>query len=274
MTRYATPYGRGSDQIEVSSPLRDDPFSDPTTRQEYEHMSKMINERAIIGDNNPPEPISPFDALSAHINDLYELAEGSLIGKEIVEQSQADDIQQLKADLKNALSEAEKHRKLEKEPCLEAGREVDVKWKAITEKANLAVKTAYTALTPYLLKLEAEKKADQDRLRKQADEKDEHARKIFSDTQASDLEGRAIAEQLASEAIKAVAIANKVERQASGLRSYWTATVTDYGAFLAYIRGADPLGLREILDGYAEKQKNSGARMLPGVLIKEDRRAV
>jgi len=231
------------------------------------------NARAVIGGNMPPEPIDPFAAMATHIGDLYELAEGTLTGQAIDTPEKAAQIEVLKADIKKAVADAEKARKAEKEPHLEAGRAVDAKWKDLTDKGTLAAKTAATALTPWLQKVQAEKDAEQERLRKEAEAKAEEARKAFVATAPTDLEARANAEQLAKEAAKATAAANRIDRAPTGLRTYWNATVTDYGALLAYMKQSDPQGLRDMLDDYAQKQKNAGARMLPGVLIEMERRA-
>lgn len=229
-----------------------------------------INERAVIGGNMPPEPLDPFAAMAAHINDLYELAEGALTGGEIASKEQADQIEALKADIKKAVAEAEKHRKAEKEPHLEAGRAVDAKWKAITDKGTLAAKTAADALTPWLRKVQAEREAEQERLRKEAEAKAEQARKAFKET--TDLEARAHAEQLAKEAAKATAAANKIDRTATGLRTYWTATVTDYSALLRYMKEARPEDLKAMLRDYASAQVRAGSRHIPGVLIEQERK--
>jgi hypothetical protein len=228
---------------------------------------------ATIGHNMPPEPIDPFAAMATHINDLYELAEGALIGGEIDTPEKAEQIEALKADLKKAVADADKARKAEKEPHLEAGRAVDAKWKELTDKGTLAAKTAATALTPWLQKVQAEKDAEQERLRKEAEAKAEEARKAFVATAPTDLEARANAEQLAKEVAKATAAANRINRAPTGLRTCWNATVTDYGALLAYMKQSDPQGLRDMLDEYAQKQKNAGVRMLPGVLIEAERKA-
>ena len=228
---------------------------------------------ATIGHNNPPEPLDPFAAMAAHIGDLYELAEGALTGSAIDTPEKAAQIETLKSDIKKAVADAEKARKAEKEPHLEAGRAVDTKWKAITDKGTLAAKTAATALTPWLQKVQAEKDAEQERLRKEAEAKANAARNAFTTTAPTDLEARANAEQLAKEAAKATAAANRIDRSATGLRTYYNATVTDYGALLAYMKQSDPQGLRDMLDEYAQKQKNAGARVLPGVLIEMERRA-
>lgn len=227
---------------------------------------------ATIGDNGGP-PLDPFAAMAAHINDLYELAEGALTGGEIASKEQADQIEALKNDIKKAVAEAEKHRKAEKEPHLEAGRAVDAKWKAITDKGTLAAKTAADALTPWLRKVQAEREAEQERLRKEAEAKAEEARKAFTETAVTDLEARANAEQLAKEAAKATAAANKIDRTATGLRTYWNATVTDYSALLRYMKKARPDDLKAMLRDYAEAQVRAGSRHIPGVLIEQEKRA-
>lgn len=226
-----------------------------------------------IGHNMPPEAIDPFAAMAVHINDLYQLAEGTLTGGDITTPEQAEQIEALKTDIKKAVADAEKARKAEKEPHLEAGRAVDTKWKVLTDKGTLAAKTAATALTPWLLKVQAEKDAEQKRLREEAEAKAEEARKAFTTTAPTDLEARAEAERIAKEAAKATAAANKIDRGATGLRTYWTSTVTDYGALLAHMKAHDPEGLKAMLSEYAERQKNAGARILPGVLIEMERRA-
>lgn len=223
--------------------------------------------------HNGGPALDPFAAMATHINDLYELAEGALTGGEIKTPEQASQIEALKNDIKKAVADAERARKVEKEPHLEAGRAVDAKWKELTDKGTLAARTAATALTPWLQKVQAEKDAGQERLRKEAEAKADEARKAFTETAPTDLESRANAEKLAKEAAKATAAANRIDRSASGLRTYWTATVTDYGALLAYMKQSDPQGLRTMLDEYAQKQKNAGARVLPGVLIEQERKA-
>jgi hypothetical protein len=118
------------------------------------------------------------------------------------------------------------------------------------------------------------KDAEQKRLREEAERLADEARSMFVQSAPTDLSARLEAEELAKVAKKATAAANKIDRSATGLRTYWTATVTDYGALLAYMKQSDPQGLRDMLDEYAQKQKNAGARNLPGVEITEHRRAV
>lgn len=232
-----------------------------------------MTKTATIGDNGGP-PLEPFEAMAAHINDLYELAESALTGAEIASKEQADQIEALKADIKKAVAEAEKHRKSEKEPHLEAGRAVDTKWKAITDKGTLAAKTAADALTPWLRKVQEAREAEQEQLRREAEVKAEEARKAFTETAPTDLEARANAEQLAKEAAKATAAANKIDRAATGLRTYWNATVTDYVALLRYMKEARADDLKDMLREYVEAQVRIGVRQIPGVLIEQEKRAV
>lgn len=228
---------------------------------------------AGIGHNAPPEPIDSFAAMATHINDLYELAEGSLTGGEIDTPEKAAQLEALKGDLKKAVAEAEKARKAEKEPHLEAGRAVDAKWKELTDKGALAAKTAATALTPWLQKVQAEKDTEQQHLREEAEAKAEEARKAFQETPPTDLEARADAERKAKEAVQATAAANKIDRSATGLRTYWTGIVTDHGAFLAWLKANRPHELKAWLDDQAQREVNAGQRQIAGVLIESERKA-
>lgn len=219
---------------------------------------------APIGHNNPP---CPFAAMAAHINDLYELAEGALTGGEITTPERAGKIEELKNDLKKAVADAEKARKIEKEPHLEAGRVIDAKWKELTEKGTLAVKTANTALTPFLQKVQAEKDADKERLRKEAEAKAAEALQAFTTTAPTDLEARANAEQLAKEATKATATANKIDRSATGLRTTYRAEIVDYFKFGKWAWKNRNAEYAQFLESLAASEARGNRGQIPGLEI-------
>lgn len=231
--------------------------------------SKMMT--APIGHNNPPCPFAPHEA---HIGDLMELAEGALHGNTIETPERAAQIDELLDSIKDAAKALEATRKSENKFFDDGKAAVQAKAKPLASKLDIAKDTAIKALTPFRLAEQAKKDAEQQRLREEADRLAEQARAMFVHTAPTDLAARIEAEELANVAKKATAAANKIDRSATGLRTYWTATVTDYGALLAYIKQGDPDGLRSMLDDYAERQKNTGGRRLPGVEITEHRRVV
>lgn len=225
---------------------------------------------ASIGHNNPPCPFAPHEV---HIGDLMELAEGALHGNTIETQKQADAIDELLDSIKEAAKALEVTRKAEKAHWDAGAAAVQAKAKPLSNKLDIAKDTAIKALTPFRLKVQAEKEAEQQRLREEADRLAEEAKAMFAHTAPTDLAARVEAEELVKVAKRANAAANKIDRSAAGLRTYWTALVTDYGALLAHLKQSDPHRLRSMLDDYAERQKNAGVRILPGVEITEHRKA-
>jgi len=228
---------------------------------------------ATIGDNNPPEAIGPFDALATHIDDLVELASGCLTGKPIETQEQADAVDEILADIKKARKDADDARDAEKRPHLEAGRKVDALWKPLLTKADIAKETAQKALTPWKLKLQRERDAEIEAKRIEAARLAEEAQKAFQQSNPTDLDARYEAEELAKAAKKATAEANKVERVATGLRTSWKASVTDYGAFIKWMKTHRPHELKGWLDEQAQRECNAGQRQVAGVLIQEIKEA-
>lgn len=225
---------------------------------------------APIGHNNPPCPFAPHEL---HVLDLMELAEGALHGNAIETPEQAAAIDELLDSIKDAAKALEATRKAEKAPWDAGAQAVQAKASPLATKLGIAKDTAIKALTPFRLAEQAKKDAEQKRLRDEADRLAEEAKAKFVHTAPTDLASRFEADELAKIAKKANAAANKIDRSATGLRTYWTATVTDYGALLAYLKQSDKIALKLMLDDYAERQKNAGSRNIPGVAIEQERRA-
>lgn len=226
-----------------------------------------------IGHNQPPEPIDAFAAHEAHVLDLMELAESALHGNAIETPEQAAAIDELLDSIKDAAKALEATRKAEKAPWDAGAQAVQAKASPLATKLGIAKDTAIKALTPFRLAEQAKKDAEQKRLRDEADRLEEEARAKFVHTAPTDLASRFEADELAKVAKAAKIAANKIDRSATGLRTYWTATVTDYGTLLSYLKNSHPEALRAMLDDYAERRKNAGERIIPGVEIAEHRKA-
>lgn len=227
----------------------------------------------LPNNHNGGPPLDPFAPHEANILDLMELAESALHGNAIETQEQADAVDQLLTEIKDAAKALEATRKAEKAHWDAGAAAVQAKAKPLANNLDIAKDTAIKALTPFRLAEQAKKDAEQQRLREEADRLAEEARAKFVHSAPTDLAARIEAEELAKVAKAATIAANKIDRSATGLRTYWTALVTNYGDLLAYMKQSDPQGLRDMLDDYAERQKNAGARNLPGVEIKEHRKA-
>ena len=227
---------------------------------------------APIGHNNPP--LDPFEAISADILDLFELAESALTGGPISTQEQADQIEQLAADCLKAWQAAEVARKEEKRPHDEAAKAVQAKWTPLTEKADLAKKTALKALTPWKLELQRKKDEAASKARAEAEALAEAARKAAQEAAASaDLSARAEAEILLKEADKATKTANRIDRTPTGLRTYWHAEITDRRAALNHYLKTAPDEFVATIQRLADQDVRAGVRNIPGINAIEERKA-
>lgn len=107
-----------------------------------------------MGDNAPPETIE--DRIAASI----ETAEAWLdkVG-EIGDTATGDQCANMRAALLALIKDADAQRDAEKRPHLEAGRAVDAKWRPVIDGCKAVADRLRAALTPWLRKLEDEKRA-------------------------------------------------------------------------------------------------------------------
>ncbi len=240
------------------------------------------NPRVALGDNRPPEP-TPFEAMQSHILDLSETAQGFLDGEPIANQETADLIGKLIADARTARNDAEALRKEEAKPFDDGKKAVQAKWTPLTDekvgKCALVIATAKKALAPWLQKLDDEQRAAADLARKRADEARQKALESERAAQADNLAAQEIVAQARKDADIAQRAANKADKakpqatggsRAIGLRSTWTAEVTDplaFGKWLWLNRRDEYL---EFINGQAASM-TSLRPTVPGVLYHESR---
>jgi hypothetical protein len=229
------------------------------------------NPRAVIGGNNPPEP---FDAISIHVADLVDLASGCLHGGTIDTPEKAAAIDGIIDDIRAAEKALETERKALVKPFDDGKKAIQELAKPLATKLDIAKRTALDAVAPF-------RKAEQEARDAEAKAKREEAEKLaaealaaFQASNVTDLDARMEAEELAAKAKKAAAAANKIDRTATGLRSYWTATVTDPGAFLGWLKTHRADELKAWLSEQATRECNAGQRAMAGVLCKEEKRAI
>lgn len=236
---------------------------------------------AAVGHNNPP---SPFEVSQQRIADLYEEAKNYLDGEPINDQGIANDVQKLLALTRAARKEADEARKVEAKPFDDGKAEVQARYKPILEQADRATDACKKALTPWLEKLDREKREAEAVARREAEKKAKVAQEAMRSTTLDDLEGRENAERLAREAKQAEAAANRAAKgkaKASGgigraaslrttfepelvsgveaARHYWQHRREDMEAFLLEC---------------AQKDVRAGVRSIPGFTITEKKVAV
>ncbi len=93
-------------------------------------MAQEPNPRAVIGDNKPPEELTPDQVLANRVKKVASNFQDFLakIGGKIKTKAEADVAGNYATKFGEFKSSAEAQHKVEKEPHLLAGREVDAKW--------------------------------------------------------------------------------------------------------------------------------------------------
>lgn len=250
----------------------------------------MTEAIATIGHNQPEEK-TPFDEVSERIEVLYGQARDWLDGEPIATQGQADEINKLINLISEAAKEAEALRKAEVKPFDDGKKAVQERFnplignnKSGKGKTVLALDAAKQALTPWLERLEQQKREAEAKARVEAEDKiriAEEARRAA----AGDLAAREEAERLekeASQAQKAAKAAGKETAKAKGgsgratsLRTTYRAEVTDYQALAKWMWLRQPDWTAGWLRESANKLvAENPHRPIDGVTIHEAKRAV
>lgn len=246
-----------------------------------------VNPRAIIGDNKPPP--APFELIKGEIDDLYAEAGNWLDGEPITTPEIAAEVSKLEDMIKDAIKRADSLRKSEAKVFDDGKAEVQARYnlligetKSVTGTAVRALEVCKKALTPYRVKVQAEKDAEAKRLRDEAEEKARVAREAHQATQAvADLAAREESDRLLREAEQATKAANKAERTATtktGLRVTYSAEVTNAQQLARHVWLTDQNALSAFLQGWADGEvkrhgQHAGGLVIPGVTIHEHKEA-
>ena len=218
----------------------------------------------MIGHNNPP----PVEAFALHIEDLFALVSGSLAAGPITTDAQEVALDNLLDDLRQAKKDADAQRVIEKRPHDDAAAAVQASWKPLLTRCDAGADAIKAALTPYREAKQRAKDAAAKKAREEAEAKLAAAQAALR--KSDDLEDRFAAEEQLVQAAKLTAVANRIDRSATGLRSYQIADVTDRRALLEHVMKTDPDALTDWLADYARKALPS---CLPGVTIRIERKA-
>lgn len=238
------------------------------------------------GHNRPP---SPFEEIKSKIEMLYEDAKGWLDGFTVATQGQADNLNELINMIREAEKEADALRKAEAKPFDDGKAEVQARYNPLIAKGKgktaLALETAKQALTPWLDKLDQEKRAAEAKAKNEAEEAARKAQEAFRQSDVTDLAAREEAELLAADAKQKdiaarVAAKDKAHAKggagrATGLRSYYTPEITDYTAFARWVWHKRKEEMRGFLYEMAEKLvRQNPSVTADGLTVNEERRAV
>lgn len=229
--------------------------------------------------NAPAEAAVLF---AEEVDDLLLEARNYLDGAPIANEDQANAVSSLLNRLRRIAKDADAQRKVEAKPFDDGKAAVQALWKPILDKTELAATTAKEALAPWLRQLEEKQRAEAEFARAEA----ERLARVAADAYAAssgNFQARDDAERLIKAAGAAEKHAAHTSRQkahakggerAVGLRSVWTATLTDSCAALRHYRERQPTALKTWLAEQAEQDVRAGARSIPGFEVTESRVAV
>lgn len=232
-----------------------------------------MTDRLAIGGNSPPA----FDAYSMALEDAYSTAKDYLDGQPLENQGQADAVGRIVSEVKRIKRDAEAARAEEKAPYLQACRDVDGKWKPLTDRADTIIKAAQAPLTAYLNALAEEQRQAELKAREEAAVRAQEALQAQREAEGS-VEAVERAKALQKEADAAAKDAAKLGKakahvegvdRAIGLRTYTVATVTDHRALLEHVMRHDPEPLKAWLEEYARRAL---PMQLPGVEVSTERK--
>jgi hypothetical protein len=222
---------------------------------------------APIGDNNPP----PDAVFGIHIDDLFATLSDSLAGGEVSNDAQEAAIDALLDEFRTSSKDADKARAAEKKPHDDAAKAVQVKWKPIVDKADRGVAACKDALTPYRTAKQRAKDEAARKAREEAEARQQAARDALH--KADDLEAKFAAEQQIEAAAKLTAVANKIDRSATGLRTHWEAKITDRKAALLHYLGRSPERFEALIAQLAAEDARGTRAPVPGVIFQEIKKA-
>lgn len=227
----------------------------------------MTKSHTEIGSNNPPADAT----FGMHIDDLFTMLSDTLAGTTVDSDEKEAAIDALMGDFRKASKDSDKARATEKKPHDDAGKVVQEKWKPIIAKADRGVVACKDALTPYRVEKQRIADAAATKAREEAAAKEKAAQDALR--QSDDLEAKFQAEQDLEQAKKLSAVANRIDRAPTGLRTHWEAELTDKGAALRHYLKTQPEEFSDLIQTLADRDARGARPPVPGVLYHERKKA-
>lgn len=250
-------------------------------------VAPIIEAPAGVGHNGAP--LTPYEAVKIHLEDLLLEARNWADGEKVENQAQADEISRLIEDLRLGEKAADEARIAEKAPFDEQIAEIQERFNVYIAplknkkpgKVPVAVEVLKAALKPFLEAEKARKDAEAAEARKIAEAAQEAAAAAMRAAAADNLAEREAAEALVEDARNAERAANRAAgdkahanggSRAMGLRTYYRAEITEPKAALIHYAANQREALLSLLLSLAQADVNQGKRQIPGVTVHEETR--
>ena len=211
-----------------------------------------MNAPAVIGHNNPPDPI---DEALAPFGDVISEAESWLDGQKVETEAQMKAADVLLKGIKSALKAVDEARDLTTKPLHDAWKTEVARWKPTQDDLDRLAKGLVALLDDFKRKLAAEKEAARKEAERLAWEETRKAQEAARLADAGNIEAtRAAAAQMeaAEEAQRKAAEAAK--DTVKGLRTVTRYEITDHKALLNWIAKNDRDAVTAFIEEYARKE--------------------
>ena len=229
-----------------------------------------MNAPAVIGHNNPPDPID--DALGPYADIIAE-SENWLDGQKVETEAQMKAADVLLKGIKSARKAVDEARDLSTKPLHDAWKTEVARWKPTQDDLDRLAKGLIALLDDFKRKLAAEKEAARKEAERLAWEETRKAQEAARLADAGNIEAtRAAAAQMeaAEEAQRKAAEAAK--DTVKGLRTVTRYEITDHRALLNWIAKNDRDAVTAFIEEYARKEHKVIANA-DGIRVWQDKEA-
>ncbi|MFD1945038.1 hypothetical protein [Paradevosia shaoguanensis] len=227
--------------------------------------------------------MSPFDESQIEIEALFEEAKNWADGEPVTTQAAHDDVAKLMELLNAANKRADERREAEVKPLNAAKDAIQARYnsligktKAVTGKGPMAIEMLKKVVEPFRLEQQRLKDEEAKRIREEQEQAERAAQAMFQQSSVGDLEAREEAERMAQRAAELNREAKKADKAANtntGLVTYWEVEVTDARALAGHYWKTNPAEVDAYFRELAERDVRSGARLIPGCSITEQKKA-
>ena len=216
-----------------------------------------MNPRAMIGGNNPPDPI---DTITAPFEPYRSEAENWLDGAPVETEAQMDAVDALRKQMRQWRLDLEKGQKSATAPLHDAYKAELERWKPTIEDAKRIEGCLVAAVDGFKRKLAAEKAEAERQARAEAERKMREAAEAAAKANAADLEAQRAADNAKREAEAAVAAARDAANDTvKGLRTVTRYQITDHRALLNWIARNDRDAVTAFIEEWARKKHKTAS---------------
>lgn len=228
-----------------------------------------VNPRAVIGGNNPPDPI---DVALAPYGDILEEVCHWLDGKAVENDAQLAATDALLKDLKAARKAVDTARDECTKPLHEIWKAEVARWKPTQDDLDRQVKCLVAAQSPYKAKLAAEKEAARLEAERLAAAKAEEARQAHLAANVADIEAQRRADAMLEEAARAERQARVASKDTvRGMRTVQVYEIESHKSALNWIARNDRDAVTAFIEEYV--RRNFKLRAIDGVKVETKKEA-